>query len=134
MSTIASTYAHEAGTILVNLCHGAARAGGWWSDADIELVNNGSRLGKLIVSQKLALVHSEISEALEGLRKDLKDDHLPHRLSIEVELADAVIRIADLAGAMGLDLGGAIADKMEYNSTRQDHRPEARAAAGGKSF
>ena len=37
---------------------------------------------------------------------------------VEVELADAVIRIADLAGALGLDLGGAIAEKLEYNRNR----------------
>jgi NTP pyrophosphatase (non-canonical NTP hydrolase) len=53
---------------------------------------------------------------------------------IEVELADAVIRIADLAGALELDLGSAIAEKMAYNAQRADHKPEARAAAGGKSF
>lgn len=52
----------------------------------------------------------------------------------EVELADAVIRIFDLAGAYGMDLGGAIAEKLAYNAHRADHKPEARAAAGGKAY
>ena len=94
----------------------------------------GTRFGKALVAEKLCLTHSEISEAMEGHRKGLMDDKLPHRPMIEVELADAVIRIADLAGALGLDLGGAIAEKMAFNAVRPDHKPEARAAAGGKAY
>ena len=52
----------------------------------------------------LALIHSEISEALEGLCKNQMDDHLPHRPMAEVELADALIRILDFAGMKGYDL------------------------------
>ena len=65
------------------------------------------------MGEMLALVHSEISETLDGRRKGLMDDHLPDCPMIEVELADAVIRIADLAGYLGLDLGGAIMAKLE---------------------
>jgi NTP pyrophosphatase (non-canonical NTP hydrolase) len=53
---------------------------------------------------------------------------------IEVELADAVIRIADLCGSMGLDLGGAITEKMEYNAKREDHKIENRKLDNGKKF
>ena len=49
-----------------------------------------------------------------------------------MELADAVIRIMDLAGAVGLDLGGAVAEKLDYNQKRADHKPENRAKDGGK--
>lgn len=128
------------GNILVAQCHGASYAAGWWTDlatgTDLrEVVRDPtSRLGKALVSEKLCLTHSEISEGMEGHRKGLMDDKLPHRLMIEVELADAMIRIADLAGALNLDLGGAIAEKMAYNAQRPDHKPEARAAAGGKAY
>jgi NTP pyrophosphatase (non-canonical NTP hydrolase) len=52
----------------------------------------------------------------------------------EVELADAVIRIFDLAGAYRMDLAGAIAEKMAFNASRADHKIENRAAEGGKKF
>src|ERR1700757_1636366 len=86
------------------------------------------------VGTRLALIHSEISEALEGDRKGLMDDHLPHRSMFEVELADAVIRILDLAGSMGLDLEGAIEEKLTYNQHRADHKRETRKLAGGKAY
>lgn len=91
-------------------------------------------MGKAVVAQKLCLIHSEISEAMEGHRKGLQDDKLPHRPMMEVELADAVIRISDLCGAMGYDLGGAIAEKLAYNAQRADHKPENRAKDGGKKY
>lgn len=86
------------------------------------------------IGTMIALCHSELSEALEGVRKDLMDDHLPHRKMVEVELADAVIRIFDLAMKLELNLGVAIAEKHEYNATREDHKKEVRAQAGGKQF
>jgi hypothetical protein len=127
-----------AGNVLRDLCHSASVAAGWWrhhayGDLAVEL-RGGTRFGKALFAEKLCLTHSEISEAMEGHRKGLMDDKLPHRPMAEVELADAVIRIADLAGAMNFDLGGAIAEKMAYNAIRPDHKPEARAAAGGKSY
>lgn len=132
-------YIANAGRQLQDACHGASLSAGWWHDlktgADLrEECRQGTRLGKALIAEKLCLTHSEISEAMEGARKNLPDDKLPHRSMIEVELADAVIRIADLAGALGLDLGGAIAEKMAYNAQRADHKPENRAAAGGKAF
>lgn len=82
----------------------------------------------------IALIHSEISEALEGIRKNLNDDHLTSRKMVEVELADAVIRIMDYAGSRGLDVAGALVEKLEYNQQRQDHKKENRNKEGGKKF
>ncbi|WP_374294141.1 hypothetical protein [Sphingomonas sp.] len=108
--------------------HAAQVAAGWWSNLE-----TGEPI-KRDVGELLCLVHSEISEAMEGHRKSLMDDKLPHRPMIEVELADAIIRIADLAGGLGLDLGGAITEKMAYNAKREDHKLEVRRAAGGKAY
>jgi NTP pyrophosphatase (non-canonical NTP hydrolase) len=82
----------------------------------------------------LMLIVSEIAEAMEGERKGLMDDHLPHRPMVEVELADTLIRIFDYAGAFGYDLGGAVAEKLAYNASRADHKAEARLRAGGKKW
>jgi NTP pyrophosphatase (non-canonical NTP hydrolase) len=82
----------------------------------------------------LMLIVSEIAEAMEGERKDLMDTHLPHRKMVEVELADALIRIFDYAGAYGYDLDGAVREKRAYNATRQDHSFEARLKNGGKKW
>ena len=109
---------------LQTLCYNRSVASGWWDGLDLEA----------ITPTKLVLIHSEISESMEGFRKGIKDDHLPDRDMMEVELADAVIRIFDLAGAHGYNLMAAMEEKMEYNANRADHKPEARAAAGGKKF
>jgi len=86
------------------------------------------------VGELLMLCVSELSEALEGHRKGLPDDKLPHRPMIEVELADCLIRIFDMGGGLGLDLGGAFAEKMEYNANRADHKIENRKQSGGKAY
>lgn len=117
--------------LLQTVCHEASRSAGWWHD-----LRTGEPLIERphVVGEKLMLIVSEVAEAMEGHRKGLMDDKLPHRKMIEAELADAVIRICDLAGALGLDLGGAVAEKLAYNAVRPDHKPEARMAAGGKAY
>ena len=86
---------------------------GEWVDKSYKAVQ------KAFNAQMLALIHSEISEALEADRKDLMDDKLPHRKGLEVELADAFIRICDMAGGLSMDLGGAVEEKLAYNTTRE---------------
>lgn len=125
-------------------CHEASFNSGWWHHAptglDLISIINSPRdeieklIGQLVVVQKLCLTHSEVSEGMEGHRKGLMDDKLPHRTMLEVELADAVIRIADLAGALRLDLGGALAEKIEFNKNRADHKLENRLKDGGKAY
>ena len=107
---------------------------GWWDDCRIypglknyalapEFVDNH-------VPEKLALIHSEISEALESVRSgealffETKDGK-PEGLG--VELADAVIRIADLCEAVGVDLESCILLKHRYNKGRPHKH-------GGKRF
>lgn len=100
----------------------------WWQN-----VETGERIERN-KGELLCLIHSEISEAMEGERKDLMDDKLPHRRMAEVELVDAMVRIFDYAGAFGYDLQGAYEEKMAFNAKRQDHTHEARARAGGKAW
>lgn len=111
---------------LVKICHGDSVKSGWWKNSDVNDMG--------VVPTKLCLIHSEISEAMEAHRKGLMDDKLPERLGIEVELADALIRIADLAGALDLDLGGAVLEKLAFNRDRADHKLINRIKAGGKSY
>ena len=113
---------------LVKEIHNNNVKAGWWTD-----LNTGERKDRN-VGELLCLVHSEISEAMEGIRKNLKDDKLPHRSMFEVELADAIIRIFDIAGAYNLDLGGAMQEKIDFNKSREDHKIENRKAENGKKF
>ncbi len=114
--------------MLRDKCFQNALDAGWHTDLET---------GELIERNKaemLMLIVSEVAEAMEGVRKDLKDDHLPLRSMEEVELADTIIRIMDYAGRWGLDIGGAIIEKLEYNKNRADHKIENRKLNGGKKF
>jgi len=92
------------------------------------------------VGELLMLTVSELSEAMEGHRKNLYDDKLPTRPMFEVELADAIIRISDYAGGLltkeGLpyDVPGALLEKMLFNLIRKDHTHEHRMGEFGKKY
>lgn len=82
---------------IIDACHGASVAAGWWSD-----LGNGQPLDPLtLAAEKIALCHSEVTEAYIADNTCAKDDKLTDRLGFEVELADVVIRCADLLGALG---------------------------------
>ena len=111
--------------------------GQMWTAAIGVAVTNGhnqENTQRLAINEKLMLIVSEIAEAMEGHRKNLQDAHLPEFKSVEVELADALIRIFDLSAVMGLRLGEAFVAKMAYNAVREDHTEAARRAEGGKKY
>jgi len=116
---------------LVKDIHSKNLEAGWWNDPE---TGKDLRQDPYVIGTKLLLVVSEISEATEGFRKGLQDDKLPDRSMIEVELADAIIRIFDLAGCLNLDLEGAIEEKRKFNSIRKDHKVEERVKKNGKKF
>lgn len=109
---------------LVKLAHHAAEEKGFWDGG----VHN--------ISEKLMLIVSELGEAQEALRKDrhacpdeialvegaedtfVGDFQTIVKDTFEDELADAVIRIADLAGYLGIDLEKHVELKLRYNKTR----------------
>jgi NTP pyrophosphatase (non-canonical NTP hydrolase) len=118
----------ESFTELQLIAHGNARAKGFWSL--IEELQTHPRFAELEVIWKLSrigLMHSEASEALEGIRKNLPDDHLPHRSMEVCELADVLIRIFDYAGAYQLPLAEVVLEKMQYNTTRPFMHGDKRA-------
>lgn len=95
--------------------HDIAKEKGWWDKER----NDG---------EIIALMHSELSEALEGLRHGNKpSEHIPEFSAVEEEYADVVIRIMDHASARGYDIANAILAKIEYNVGRERMH-------GGKKF
>jgi NTP pyrophosphatase (non-canonical NTP hydrolase) len=96
---------------LIEESHGTAKLKGWYDE--------GTRnFGELI-----ALCHSELSETLEEVRAGRALAEIYHEASgkpagVAVELADLLIRVADLCGAHGIPLEEALRMKMAYNLTR----------------
>lgn len=86
------------------------------------------------VGEKIALMHSELSEALESDRTSSPSRHITGISGLEEELADCIIRILGFAEWLRFDLGATIMRKMEYNWTRQDHKFDNRTKVGGKRY
>lgn len=129
--------------VIIDLVGAANVKAGWWNEANIDL-RDCAYTGHVVLG-KLGLVNSEVGEAMEGWRKSQKntilmDDKLEDRPMLEVELADVLIRVFDLAanawfkGGRRLDVAGAVTAKLAFNKTRPDHQPEARAGENGKAM
>tara|TARA_B100001996_G_C18652295_1_gene589867 strand:- start:43 stop:366 length:324 start_codon:yes stop_codon:yes gene_type:complete len=94
---------------LIEKSHNIAINKGWW-DKERE------------IPELIALIHSELSEALEEYRVR---ENLDIRYENEkpegfvVELADVLIRIFDLSGKYEIDLEKALVAKLKYNETRK---------------
>jgi hypothetical protein len=93
--------------------HKAACEKGWWT-------------GERNVGELIALMHSELSEAMEEWREHGVSGRRaweagvePKPVGLGIELADCVIRIADFCERWGLDLTASLEMKMAYNDTRE---------------
>lgn len=81
-------------------------ANGWWE----EKRNDG---------EMIALMHSELSEALEYLRHgNPKSDHIPIYSGVAEEMADVVIRVMDFCEGRDIDLESVVLAKLDFNATR----------------
>lgn len=123
---VTSPYVAEALDSMAEVCR--AEADRWYHSpltGELLFLNHGERF---------ALMHSEISEAMEAYRSDEMSTKLPGFTGVEEELADALIRILDYCGDNHLRIGEAFVAKLAYNRKRKDHTHEARLAAGGKKF
>lgn len=93
--------------------HGAAmKAKGFWDNRDIPGAEVWVKLGLQ------ALIMSESGEATTGIRKNLPDDHLPHRSMEVCEMADIILRVMDYCAYYNLDVARVLIEKMEHNASR----------------
>ena len=100
--------------------HKIAVEKGFWGNVAKELGVDSSLKERRNLGELLMLIVSELGEALEALRKGKRQDGKWTKDSFEDELADAMIRIGDLAESEGIDLEWQIEKKMEYNKSRPE--------------
>lgn len=124
--------------IMIDKCHAAASDAGWWIDPTTgqkRCTDLKQRQGVLEYAACMMNTHGEISEGWEGVRKGNKpSDHIPEFSFAEEEIADTIIRLCDTAGAFGCRVAEAVAAKMAFNASRDDHKLENRQKDGGKQI
>ena len=162
---------------MVDRCHNASYAAGWWHHPETgypyipgDIARAKGQGGNLVevswaqlpplarqmishyfpmfLACKMMLVVSEEAEAMEGLRKGIMDDKLLHRLAVDAETIDGLIRQFDKLGALkraarlgvvdpqkfDVQPGSTFIEKLGFNAVRPDHKVEARVSTGGKLF
>lgn len=111
------------------LAYSIAMTKGWYNN-----IQTGEKIERNF-GEVIALMHSELSEALEADRKGIKfDSKLTDKDAVAVELADCIIRILDTAAARNLNIADAFISKCLYNMNREDHKIENRGKEGGKRY
>lgn len=100
------------------LCFDLAEAKGFHSPRSIEGVYRDSSAG-----ERLALIGSEVFEALERYREDKNPSGLYFEVDgkpegVASEIADVVIRCLDYAGVYEIPLAEVILSKLHYNAGR----------------
>lgn len=121
----------EALGVYASMANGNSREHGFWDDYDATYKAVALGAGSPdhedelrakyqldIKLSKIALMHSELGEMTEGVRKPHEDEHCSVFTSEEVEAADVFIRLMDYVGEFGLRFADAVMAKMEYNAGR----------------
>lgn len=111
---------------LVERAHTNSAMKGFWNEfTSAENAGDESKL-RALINEKLLLVVSEITEAMEELRSGHKPEEIytgdagkPEGFGVEV--ADALIRLFDLVGGLEIPIGDIVLQKMGYNSESRGH-------------
>lgn len=99
-----------------------------------EIMNMDLSSFEVFLLSKIALMHSELSEATDYIIKPDNDKHLIERSGLSVELSDLLIRLLDFCEKNNIDLFEIANEKFEYNKKRHDHKRHIREAEDGKKI